>query len=75
MVVKFTRGPGGDGVRPQEGSVGRGEPWTRVNAAAAARRRQFRQPTDVDLGSAGNIFISDGYINSRVAKFDKTATG
>ena len=32
---------------------------------------QFRQPTDVTWDPAGNIFISDGYINSRVAKFDK----
>ena len=32
---------------------------------------QFRQPTDVTWDPEGNIFISDGYINSRVAKFDK----
>jgi len=29
---------------------------------------QFRQPTDVTWDTNGNIFISDGYINSRVAK-------
>ena len=33
---------------------------------------RFRQPTDVAWDGAGNIFISDGYINSRIAKFDKT---
>jgi DNA-binding beta-propeller fold protein YncE len=32
---------------------------------------QFRQPTDVAWDLEGNIFISDGYINSRVAVFDK----
>jgi DNA-binding beta-propeller fold protein YncE len=32
---------------------------------------QFRQPTDVTWDPQGNIFISDGYINSRVAKYDK----
>ena len=32
---------------------------------------QFRQPTDVTWDHEGTIFISDGYINSRVAKFDK----
>jgi hypothetical protein len=32
---------------------------------------QFRQPTDVTWDPQGNIFISDGYVNSRVAKFDK----
>ena len=31
----------------------------------------FRQPTDVAWDTQGNIFISDGYINSRVAKYDK----
>ena len=32
---------------------------------------QFRQPTDVAFDTEGNIYISDGYINSRVAKFTK----
>ena len=31
----------------------------------------FRQVTDVTWDSAGNTYISDGYINSRVAKIDK----
>jgi sugar lactone lactonase YvrE len=31
----------------------------------------FRQVTDVAWDAAGNAFISDGYINSRVAKVDK----
>ena len=31
----------------------------------------FRQPTDVTWDSRGNIYVSDGYINSRVAKFNK----
>src|SRR5580704_12299762 len=32
---------------------------------------QFRQVTDVAWDAAGNTFISDGYINSRVAKVSK----
>ncbi len=32
---------------------------------------RFRQPTDVTWDPAGNIYISDGYVNSRVAKLDK----
>jgi len=30
----------------------------------------FNRPTDVAWDSAGNIYISDGYGNSRIAKFD-----
>jgi hypothetical protein len=32
---------------------------------------RFRQVTDVAFGPDGDIFISDGYINSRIAKADK----
>jgi sugar lactone lactonase YvrE len=46
-------------------------PWTRVTPPRAAVNGQFRQPTDVTWDPQGNIYISDGYINSRVAKFDK----
>ena len=31
----------------------------------------FRQVTDMTWDAAGNTYISDGYINSRVAKYDK----
>jgi NHL repeat len=31
----------------------------------------FRQVTDMTFDSAGNIYISDGYINSRIAKYDR----
>jgi len=46
-------------------------PWTRTNPPRAALNGQFRQPTDVTWGTQGDIFISDGYTNSRVAKYDK----
>jgi hypothetical protein len=46
-------------------------PWTRVNPPRPAINGEFRQPTDVTWDRDGNIFVSDGYINSRVAKFDK----
>ena len=33
----------------------------------------FRAPTDIAFDSDDNLYISDGYINSRVAKYDKHA--
>jgi len=72
MVIKFN--PEGRVVmvfgRKKEASD-EGGPWTRVNPPRAAVDGQFRQPTDVAWDTQGNIFISDGYINSRIAKFDK----
>ena len=47
------------------------EPWERVNPPRPPVPGQFRQPTDVAWDTEGNIYISDGYINSRVAKFTK----
>ena len=34
----------------------------------------FNQPTDVAWDSDGNIYVSDGYVNSRVAKYDSSGT-
>src|SRR5262245_47574739 len=47
------------------------EPWKRVTPPLAPIPGQFRQPTDVAWDTEGNIYISDGYINSRVAKFTR----
>src|SRR5438477_9070360 len=47
------------------------EPWERVTPPRPPIPGQFRQPTDVAWDADGNIYISDGYINSRVAKFTK----
>jgi len=33
--------------------------------------KSFGSPTDLDWDSQGNVYIADGYGNSRVAKFDK----
>ena len=40
-------------------------------APAPAGRGTFGRPTDVTWDTQGNIFVSDGYDNSRVAKFTK----
>jgi streptogramin lyase len=73
MVVKFN--PEGRVVmvfgRKKEASDENSGAWKRVNPPLPAIEGQFRQPTDVTWDTQGNIFISDGYINSRVAKFDK----
>src|SRR2546425_4388130 len=47
------------------------EPWERVTPPRPPVPGQFRQPTDVAFDTEGNIYISDGYINSRIAKFTK----
>jgi hypothetical protein len=57
--------------RKQEASDADTKPWERVKPPLPAQNGRFRQPTDVTWDPAGNIFISDGYVNSRVAKLDK----
>ena len=66
------------GRRP-EGPDDPDEFWFRAGAGRGANPPpppvhidgQFRAPTDVAWDSDDNIYISDGYTNSRVAKFDK----
>jgi hypothetical protein len=72
MIVKFS--PAGRVIwvfgRRKESAESETKPWEHVNPPLPAEDGLFRQPTDVAWDSAGNIYISDGYINSRVAKFD-----
>jgi hypothetical protein len=72
MIVKFS--PAGRVIwvfgRRKESAEAETKPWEHVNPPLPAEDGLFRQPTDVAWDSAGNIYISDGYINSRVAKFD-----
>lgn len=68
MVIKFN--PEGRPVlllgRRPESADGMGVP-----PGAAAEPYVFNRPTDVTWDPAGNIFVSDGYGNSRVAKYDR----
>lgn len=73
MVIKFN--PEGRVVmvfgRKQEASDEGTGPLKHVKPPLPPLDGLFRQVTDVAWDAAGNTFISDGYINSRVAKVDK----
>jgi sugar lactone lactonase YvrE len=73
LVIKFS--PQGKVLmvlgRKQEASDEETGPLKHPSPPLPAVDGLFRQVTDVTWDPAGNIFVSDGYINSRVAKFDK----
>jgi hypothetical protein len=72
MVVKFN--PEGRVVmvfgRKQEASDEGTGPLKHPKPPLPAEDGRFRQVTDVTWDPQGNIYISDGYVNSRVAKAD-----
>lgn len=72
MIIKFN--PRGRVVwvfgRRQEAADGAG-PLGHPDPPLPPEDGLFRQPTDVAWDSQGNIYITDGYVNSRVAKIDK----
>src|SRR2546427_8842645 len=57
--------------RKQEASDRETGPLERPNPPLPHEDGRFRQVTDVAFDAAGNAYISDGYINSRVAKVDR----
>src|SRR4030088_3167033 len=73
MVIKFN--PEGRVVmvfgRKQEASDEGTEPLKHVKPPLPPVDGMFRQVTDVAWDAAGNTYITDGYVNSRVAKTDK----
>lgn len=73
MVIKFN--PDGRVVmvfgRKQEAADEGTGPLKHLSPPLPPVDGMFRQVTDVAWDAAGNTYISDGYINSRVAKVDK----
>ena len=57
--------------RKQEASDEETGPVKHPKPPAVAENGRFRQVTDVTWDPAGNTYISDGYINARVAKVDR----
>jgi sugar lactone lactonase YvrE len=72
MIVRFT--PQGRVVwvfgRRQEAADG-AEPLGHPDPPLPPVDGLFRQPTDIAWDSQGNSYITDGYVNSRVAKISK----
>ena len=72
MVVRFN--PAGRVVwvfgRREEAADG-AEPLGHPDPPLPPVDGMFRQPTDVAWDSQGSTYITDGYINSRVAKYDR----
>ncbi len=72
MIIRFN--PAGRVTwvfgRRAEAADERAKPWEHPNPPLPPVEGLFRQPTDVAWDSEGNIYITDGYINSRVAKYD-----
>jgi len=73
MVIKFN--PEGRVImvfgRKQEASDEGTEPLKHPKPPLPPVDGMFRQVTDIAWDSAGNTYISDGYVNSRIAKADK----
>jgi streptogramin lyase len=56
--------------RRQESADG-AEPHEHTTPPQPPQDGRFRQPTDIAWDSQGNSYVTDGYVNSRVAKFSK----
>jgi hypothetical protein len=73
MVIKFD--PQGRVAmvfgRKTESSDAEAKPHERSGPPPVHQDGRFRQPTDVTWSPDGTIYISDGYVNSRVAKISK----
>jgi len=74
MVIKFN--PQGQvlmtlGRKPEAIRVPTPHADYQLGSGVGVLGDNFNRPTDVAWDAEGNIFVADGYANSRVAKFDK----
>ena len=67
------RAAGAAGRGPRRGAAGGGAGGGRGGPppGSGAEGENFNRPTDVAWDSTGNIYVADGYGNSRVAKYDR----
>ena len=73
MIVKFNPAGRVSMVfgRRKESAEHETRAWESVDPPLPHVDGLFRQPTDVAWDGEGNTYISDGYVNSRIAKYDK----
>jgi len=73
MVIKFNQAGQVMMVfgRRKESAEREAMAWEHVDPPLPPIDGLFRQPTDVAWDSEGNTYITDGYVNSRVAKYDR----
>ncbi len=73
LVIKFNQAGRVTQVygRRKESAEEETGPWAHAVPSLPHVDGLFRQPTDVAWDSDGNIYISDGYVNSRIAKYDR----
>ncbi len=62
-------------VTPAGGGEGAaGPPRERPGYVNGEEDGGFKEPTDIAWDSQGNMYVADGYVHARVAKFDKYGT-
>jgi DNA-binding beta-propeller fold protein YncE len=67
LTSKYWLAPGGG----RGGEEGGGAARERAGFVNGEEDAAFKEPTDIAWDSQGNIYVADGYVHSRVAKFDK----